>query len=286
MLKLQFKGNTNRSLWLVDEKLSLGSHADNDIMLDGLGIDAFHASLEIQPSEIKLVSAPGSCFVNDMPVDKEHVLVAGDELRIGQNRMLILTAQQADELRKAANAALAAGGVDTAVTAWSLQAQHSKLKDQPYPITEKSVLGRSKDCDLAVPYKLLSRHHVEFTVREGHLYLKDLGSSNGSFVNDKRVSEARLMPGDKISFAKLVFIVKGPGAENELNKTMIRPAVNFDEELKKSASAAAAQSIKQQQLATEQVEPETPQVNKSNKLLPVLCLGLIALFAGYWFLVR
>ena len=55
-------------------------------------------------------------------------------------------------------------------------------------IAKKSILGRSKDCDLAVPYKLLSRHHVEFTVRDGQLYLQDLGSSNGSFVNQTELS--------------------------------------------------------------------------------------------------
>lgn len=283
MLKLQFKDNTSRSLWLAGEKLTLGSDADNDIMLNGLGIEAFHATLEIQESGIRLVSEAGSCFVNDMPVDAEHAMAAGDELRIGQHRMLILTAQQADELKKDANQSSASSSA--AGTGWSLQAEHSKLKDQAYPIAEKSVLGRSKDCDLAVPYKLLSRHHVELTVRGGQLHLQDLGSSNGSFVNGQRATHIRLKNGDKVSFAKLVFTVKGPVVEAELNKTMIRPAINIEAELKKSTERAPAQSLVPDNV-NEQQEAEAEAVARSGKLWLFACLGLglLAAATAYWLL--
>ena len=285
MLKLQFKDNASRSLWLAGEKLTLGSDADNDIMLSGLGIEAFHASINIQESGVKLLSQSGSCSVNDMPVDDVHSLSPGDELRIGQQRMLILTAQQADQIKKAADEEEAKSAANPSETGWSLEAQHSKLKDTPYIIAKKSILGRSKDCDLAVPYKLLSRHHVEFTVRDGQLYLRDLGSSNGSFVNGNRVAEARLQAGDKIRLAKLVFEGRGPIAEAELNKTMLRPAVDISAELKKAEHQATSNSLlpetEEGETAAEQPASST---DKSNKLFSLL--GLSLLVAASWYVAR
>jgi pSer/pThr/pTyr-binding forkhead associated (FHA) protein len=276
MLKLQFKDNASRSLWLAGEKLTLGSDADNDVMLSGLGIEGFHASINIHESGVKLLSESGSCFVNDMPVDDVYSLNPGDELRIGQHRMLILTAQQADQIKKAATEVAAKSAVNPSGTGWSLQAQHSKLKDIPYIIAKKSILGRSKDCDLAVPYKLLSRHHVEFTVRDGQLYLRDLGSSNGSFVNGSPVAEARLQAGDKITLAKLVFEVQGPIAETELNKTMLRPAVDISAELKKTEHQASGNSLLPETTDGEAgAEQQASSTDKSNKLFPLFGLSLL-----------
>ena len=286
MLKLQFKDNASRSLWLAGEKLTLGSDADNDIMLSGLGIDAFHASINVQESDVKLLSEPGSCFVNDMPVDEVYSLSPGDELRIGQHRMLILTAQQADQIKKAASEVAAKSAVNPSQTGWSLQAQHSKLKDIPYIIAKKSILGRSKDCDLAVPYKLLSRHHVEFTVRDGQLYFRDLGSSNGSFVNGSRVAEARLQAGDKISLAKLAFDVRGPITEVELNKTMLRPAVEISAEVKKTERQASGNSLLPEAADGEAADQPASSTEKSNMLFSLLGLSMLVVVAAYWFVAR
>ena len=286
MLKLQFKDNASRSLWLAGEKLTLGSDADNDIMLSGLGIEAFHASINVQESGVKLLSESGSCFVNDMPVDEVYSLSPGDELRIGQHRMLILTAQQADQIKKAASEVAAKSAVNPSQTGWSLQAQHSKLKDIPYIIAKKSILGRSKDCDLAVPYKLLSRHHVEFTVRDGQLYLRDLGSSNGSFVNGSRVAEARLQAGDKISLAKLAFDVRGPITEVELNKTMLRPAVEISAEVKKTERQASGNSLLPEAADGEAADQPASSTEKSNMLFSLLGLSMLVVVAAYWFVAR
>jgi pSer/pThr/pTyr-binding forkhead associated (FHA) protein len=287
MLKLQFKDNASRSLWLAGEKLTLGSDADNDIMLSGLGIEAFHASINIQESGVKLLSESGSCSVNDIPVDDVHSLSPGDELRIGQQRMLILTAQQADQIKKAANKEEAKSAANPSEAGWSLQAQHSKLKDTPYIIAKKSILGRSKDCDIAVPYKLLSRHHVEFTVRDGQLYLRDLGSSNGSFINGNRVAEARLQAGDKIRLAKLVFEVRGPIAEAEFNKTMLRPAVDISAELKKAEHQATSNSLLPETADGEAAaEQPASSTDKSNKLFSLLGLSLLVVVAASWYVAR
>ena len=54
-----------------------------------------------------------------------------------------------------------------------------------------TVIGRdSSCCDVALPGSHVSRRHAELTVQGKQLHVKDLGSSNGTFVNEAQVSES------------------------------------------------------------------------------------------------
>jgi adenylate cyclase len=67
------------------------------------------------------------------------------------------------------------------------------------------VLGRSLSSDLPVLDPTVSRRHAELSVESGAVSLRDLGSSNGTFVNGNRVANARLASGDRIIFGKMLF---------------------------------------------------------------------------------
>lgn len=59
------------------------------------------------------------------------------------------------------------------------------------------IIGRDADNQIVLNDKLVSRHHAQLTVLEnGQAMIKDLGSSNGTFVNGNRVTEAFLNLGD------------------------------------------------------------------------------------------
>lgn len=60
------------------------------------------------------------------------------------------------------------------------------------------AIGRSRDCDIRIDEVRVSRRHCVVYYRAGALYLQDQGSSNGTFVNDMRVTQARLNHGDVI----------------------------------------------------------------------------------------
>ena len=64
------------------------------------------------------------------------------------------------------------------------------------------VVGREPGgCDVLLESDLVSRRHVKIEAdAEGRAELVDLGSSNGTFVNGRRVSSARLSDGDRIGF--------------------------------------------------------------------------------------
>ena len=297
MFKLQIKDNPKRSIWLVGEKVTLGSDGGNTFVLDGLGIDDFHAQLLIRPDHLILKSKSGSCIVNDLPVDDGHRLTAGDELRIGRERLLIIDPQ----MQKASQAQVEAPVKPARSADWTLIPDHPKLKELDFSIHGKAVLGRSKDCALAVPYKMLSREHAELRVEGDELFLRDLGSANGCFVNGNRVQEAKLNDGDKVAFAKLVFTVKAanqakpvaerqqkPKNDSELNRTVIRPAINLEAELAAREASEASNSIQLELEPTSSAEsasggePETS--TGTNKMLVVLAIVVVAVsLGGAWF---
>jgi pSer/pThr/pTyr-binding forkhead associated (FHA) protein len=82
------------------------------------------------------------------------------------------------------------------------------------------VVGRSNECDITLSTAHLSRRHAKLFVDNGLLYVKDLESSNGTYLNGKRITEARVMRGDELRFDALSFGIIGP--TDDIDKTTLR----------------------------------------------------------------
>lgn len=74
--------------------------------------------------------------------------------------------------------------------------------------TRKFLIGREQDCQLRPNSELVSRHHCVFTVDDYAVRLRDLGSTNGTIVNDERIrGQVLLKSGDRVRIGKLDFKV-------------------------------------------------------------------------------
>jgi len=60
---------------------------------------------------------------------------------------------------------------------------------------DKTTIGRLEDNALQIPEASVSSHHCELIQRGSDLVVKDLNSTNGTFINGEKVSEAALKPG-------------------------------------------------------------------------------------------
>ena len=65
--------------------------------------------------------------------------------------------------------------------------------------SERAVLGRSRECDVRVDDSNVSRRHAEVRREEGAYWIVDLGSTNGTELNGRRIERARLSDGDRIT---------------------------------------------------------------------------------------
>src|SRR5216683_8317417 len=78
-------------------------------------------------------------------------------------------------------------------------------------VKDMIVVGRKEDCDLRLDHKSVSKLHCVIVKTDGLLLVRDLGSTNGTRVNDQRVRRAALLPNDLLSIASFKFRVSlGP----------------------------------------------------------------------------
>lgn len=68
--------------------------------------------------------------------------------------------------------------------------------------------GRAADNDLVLPEASISSHHGELTIADGTGWIRDLGSTNGTFVAGERVTEAELRPAQPLRLGSVEFMVE------------------------------------------------------------------------------
>jgi cytochrome P450/NADPH-cytochrome P450 reductase len=76
-------------------------------------------------------------------------------------------------------------------------------------ISETMRIGRSPRNDLVVPHLSVSSYHAELRATSGEYRIVDLGSHNGTFVNEQRVTAAALAEGDTVGFGDTTFRLVG-----------------------------------------------------------------------------
>jgi len=153
----------------------------------------------------------------------------------------------------------------------SLTIRHDPSTEQKYPLEEGSItIGREAFNDIVIHDGEASRRHAQISFQEGRYILEDLGSTNGTYINGRRVSTPTpLHNGDVIEMgetSRIVFnlatpdlgatVVK-PEAAQSMDKTVADPSAVGDWE---AQLAAAKSTAKQAPLAAESyaVEGDEP----------------------------
>ncbi|MGX5656956.1 FhaA domain-containing protein [Geodermatophilus nigrescens] len=78
--------------------------------------------------------------------------------------------------------------------------------------TGRNVIGRGTDADIRLPDTGVSRKHVDVVLDEGTAFAEDLGSTNGTLVNGRRISRQALADGDVIRIGHSVLVYRQDGA--------------------------------------------------------------------------
>lgn len=96
-----------------------------------------------------------------------------------------------------------------------------------FPLESDEILiGREADCDVQIHHSAVSRHHARIERREGARVLVDLGSTNGTEVNGRRVREHVLRSGDHVRLGQVVLkYLSGSNVERNYFEHITRPSV-------------------------------------------------------------
>lgn len=108
-----------------------------------------------------------------------------------------------------------------------------------FPLTKPvTVIGRKVNCDLRIPLTSVSRQHCEIRREGNKIAVKDLGSSNGTYLNSVRIQDSHLSAGDELVVGPVVFTVVVDGHPADIKP--VRTIVNSDESVLQSAGQNAA----------------------------------------------
>ncbi len=286
MLKIQVRDHTKTSqqnaIWVVERLYSLGSDPSDNLILIDDSISPHHASLITLDKKLYLKdnnSACG-CFVNDQPVSKKEVS-PGDIVRLGNVEIVVMDPRE--------SLSQDAIGEESLDNFWTMVADGSFLTGQEFTIQKSpSIVGRGSQCDIVLPGTHLSRQHAEIKIQGSLLHIRDLSSSNGTFVNGERITQGIAKPGDQIKFDSYSFRVTGP--EKDKNKTQVRRAVSNT--FKPGKETDLSQTDKRWQTKPTSpgnrilMEDELPKRNRfwSSAILFIVMLGLLGYLVYPWLL--
>jgi pSer/pThr/pTyr-binding forkhead associated (FHA) protein len=135
------------------------------------------------------------------------------------------------------------------------------------------TLGRRQDCDLQIPLMGISRQHCQLSVQGDKILVKDMGSSNGTFVNGKRVEQQELAAGDKLQVGLVLFTVQVDGQPSEIpppsrQDKVVRAAVaegEVDVELEPDDEDAFAQLVMGDDDDEDEPTARPPEKDKKKK---------------------
>jgi hypothetical protein len=97
-------------------------------------------------------------------------------------------------------------------TSWYLVAKSGPSSVSAFELVGPSItIGRGADNDILIDDKMVSRHHARLELQANTYLLTDLGSANGTWVNDRRISApVPLQVGDSVRFGKVSVFVFSP----------------------------------------------------------------------------
>jgi len=88
---------------------------------------------------------------------------------------------------------------------WILQSAEGTFRLRPGAV---KTVGRATGADFIVDAALVSRVHCRLTASDDTLEVIDLSSTNGTFVNDKRIEKASLSNGDRLRVGRVELTVE------------------------------------------------------------------------------
>jgi pSer/pThr/pTyr-binding forkhead associated (FHA) protein len=80
-----------------------------------------------------------------------------------------------------------------------------ELKGRSFPLTEELTLGRAAGCQVTLDDTYASQLHARVFQRDGTVYVEDLGSTNGTYLNRRKVTGPMVLQrGDKLQIGNTV----------------------------------------------------------------------------------
>lgn len=221
-MRLNFPQGERQDVLLKEGETSIGSAPGSDVEIKGEGVVTSHAviTVDARGPVLWVRSVDAWTHVNGRPVREKAILRVGDMISLGGVALLLKPDHDesiSNHLPPVAEpqADMSDSGHETRFRMTPPKALLRGVSG-PYfgkvlAVPGRLVIGRGSECDLVLDEPEMSRKHAMIEVTAAGIYLRDMGSSNGTFVNGVQVRDAVLYSGDQIAFDRNRFLVEAPG---------------------------------------------------------------------------
>lgn len=191
-LLIKQSGHPDRTVRLPEGATRLGRAEDNEVVLADVGVSRRHAQVYVSRTEVTVedLGSGNGTYYNGYRVQSQKIQ-DGDEVVVDpfvlQFRVRGTSAARTEQNPRPSAQAQLEVVVGTGMAGTN------------YPISSRGLsIGRSEDRDVVIPDPAASRHHAQISAQGADYVLRDMGSSNGIYVNGVRVRECTLGDGDML----------------------------------------------------------------------------------------
>jgi len=220
MLKIRFQHNPQQEFVLQGAIVTLGRHDSNDIIIDEADILDFHLEFHARDNSVFVLclGENNPTLVNDEMINLWRELSVGDVIDFGALQLDVMDASgvMQDDTSHFAPVAeypvteYSENSNSTMTEQWLLIGANTAYGKLAIPSNKTIIVGRDADCDIVIREGLVSRHHAEINFEQHQLHVRDLNSTNGTFINAKRIKEGYAQHDDEIRFDEVLFRVFDP----------------------------------------------------------------------------
>ena len=220
-MKLIFPNGEHEPVTLGEGITAIGTAAECLIVLAAPGIALRHAEVHLRNGQalVRVPDPRNVVVLNGRQVTSDTALKPGDLLLFAKVGCQVMAAP---EKPAPAPAPKPAAGNDEndgrtrvrqALPKFMLRGVSGSTFGKTYALIGTMTIGRQQDCDISLPGDEISRHHARIQVLPDGVMVEDMGSANGTFINDKRVHSGVIKPGEELRLDTVRFLLMSPGMD-------------------------------------------------------------------------
>ncbi len=221
-MKLLFPNGEHTPVDLKSGITRIGSGAGADVVLMAAGIAAVHCEVHMggTGAMLKPANSAAAVVLNGKQIIGDTAIKPGDIILFGKIAARVVAGEKVATAMPSITKPPAGDDIEDgrtkvrqALPKFILRGVSGSTFGKNFALQGTMTVGRQPDCDICIPSDEVSRHHAKLQVMPDGIAVEDIGSANGTFINDKRVHTGMLKPGEELRLDTVRFMLVSPALE-------------------------------------------------------------------------
>ncbi|MBZ0223108.1 MAG: FHA domain-containing protein [Dokdonella sp.] len=224
-MKLVFPGGEHAAFELGEGVVTIGRDRACTVVIDRDGIAPKHCEITARGEEasVRALDPTQATVLNGRQVAAATPIKDGDLIVIGRVGCSVV-GERKEAITSPAAERDASTRVRSALPKFVLRGVSGPTLGKTFAVTSGAIIGRQADADIAIPADEVSRQHARLKVTADGVMVEDLGSANGTFIGNQRVTQnALLKPGDELRLDTIRFLLIAPGMDARQQSAAAKP---------------------------------------------------------------